>query len=35
MDDAHVPKSEYNKASMELITEKAVETREPCSTEWR
>ena len=29
-----MPKSEYNNASTELITEKAVETPEPCSTEW-
>ena len=34
MDEAPVPKSEYNNASTELITEKAVETTEPCSTEW-
>ena len=34
MDEAPVPKSEYNNASTELITEKAVETTEPCCTEW-
>ena len=31
IDEAFVPKSEYNNASRELITEKAVEAIEPCS----
>ena len=35
MDEVHVPKSDYNNPSKELITEKAVEIKEPCSTDWR
>ena len=35
MDEAFVPKSEYNNASRELITEKEVEAMEPCSTDWK
>ena len=34
-DEPFGPKSEYNNASRELITEKEVEAMEPCSTDWR
>ena len=35
MDEVHVPMSYYNIPSKELITEKAVDTAEPCSKDWR
>ena len=35
VDEVHVPMSYYNIPSEELITEKAVDTAEPCSKDWR